>query len=161
MKTTGGPRGNRAATGGIILGSLLFACGCAGPRLAPVDLQESGWVVRESQVVWRPRRDAPELVGELMVATHPDGRRFVQLSKQALPLVTAQQASQGWNLSSTLRRGRFGGGLPATDRVPWFQFSTLPPSRPISPRWRLETGTNGAWRLSQPDTGEVVEGGVP
>ena len=161
MKTTGGPRALHSATGCVIVGLLLIVCGCAGPRLAPVDLQEPGWVVRESQVVWRPRRDAPELVGELMVATHPDGRRFVQHSKQALPLITAQESSRGWNLSSTLRRGRFGGGPPATDRVPWFQFSSIPPSLPVSSRWQLETGTNGMWRLSQPATGEVVEGGIP
>ena len=146
---------------GIPFGALLWLTGCMGPKLGPVDLREPGWVVRESQVVWRPRREAPELVGELMVATNPDGRRLVQISKQSLPLVTAQQSALGWNLSSTLRRGRFGGPLPATDRVPWFQFSALPPTSPTSIRWKLERHTNGWWRLSNFNTGEQVEAGIP
>lgn len=149
----------RAVRTGV--GVLLCLTGCMGPHLSPIDLREPGWLVTESQVVWRPRRDAPELVGELMVATNPDGRRLVQLSKQSLPLITAQESVQGWNLSSTLRRGRFGGPLPATDRVPWFQFSTLPPTPPASFRWNLERHTNGWWRLSNLKTGERVEAGVP
>ncbi len=146
---------------GSALGALLCLTGCVGPKLGPVDLREPGWVVRESQVVWRPRREAPELVGELMVAMNPDGRRFVQLSKQSLPLITAQESVLGWNLSSTLRRGRFGGPLPPTDRVPWFQFSAIPPTPPTSSRWKLERHTNGWWRLSNFKTGELVEAGIP
>ena len=141
----------------------LFALlvGCAGPALPPVNFAEPGWQVHEAAAVWRPRRAAPELAGELLVATHPDGRQLVQFSKQALPLVTAQAATNGWNLTSPLRAGRFGGRPPATDRVPWFQLTTLPPSQPFSPRWTLGIETNGAWRLSNPRTGESVEGAAP
>ncbi|HTI72918.1 MAG TPA: hypothetical protein VMF06_23295 [Candidatus Limnocylindria bacterium] len=147
-----------------VLGTLAAAVwllGCAGPALAPVNLAEAGWTVREAQVVWRPRRAAPELVGELLVATNSDGRQLIQFSKQTLPVVTAQVASNGWNLSSPLRHGRYGGRLPPTDRVPWFELAQWPPAPQLDSRWRLEMLTNAAWRLGNPRTGESVEGSTP
>jgi hypothetical protein len=145
----------------VVLGAALLT-GCSGPRLAPVDLSAPGWRVQEVAAVWRPRREAPELSGELLLATHPSGERLVQFSKQALPLVTAQVATNGWTLSSSLRAGRFGGRARPTERVPWFQFSQLPPAapRPAS-RWRLDTTAEGHWRLTEARTGETLEGIVP
>ena len=136
--------------------------GCAGPELPPINLAAPGWTVRETQAVWRPKREAPELIGELLVATHPDGSRLVQFSKQSLPLVTAQIATNGWNLSSPLRSGRFGGTHTPTDRVPWFQLTELPPKKaPGSARWQLQTEASGTWRLANARTGESVEGVAP
>ena len=148
----------------IILGLILAATwsgGCASRPIPPVNLAEDGWQVRESTIVWRPRRKAPELLGELLIAHHPDGRRLVQLSKQSLPLVTAQSDTNGWMITSTLRSGRFGGTLPATDRVPWFLLESLPPHPPQSSRWQVETLTNGFWHLGNSRTGEYVEGPTP
>ena len=135
---------------------------CSGPRLAPVDLSAPGWRMQEVAAVWRPRREAPELAGELLLATHPSGERLVQFSKQALPLVTAQVATNGWAISSSLRAGRFGGRTRPTERVPWFQLTNLPPAapRPAS-RWRLDTTAEGHWRLNDARTGETLEGMVP
>ncbi len=144
----------------LVVGALLS--GCAAPRLAPADLSAPGWRVQEVPAVWRPRRDAPELIGELLVATHPGGDRLVQFSKQALPVVTAQVAEGGWVLSSPLRRGRFGGRRNPTDRVPWFRLSGLPPGAEAgSGRWRLTPLPDGAWRLSNDRTGESLEGVAP
>lgn len=140
---------------------LLLLSGCVTPTLAPVDLGAPGWRVQETQAVWRPRAGAPELIGELLVATHPDGRRLVQFSKQNLPVVTAQEGPEGWTLSSSLRSGMFGGKGRPTRRVPWFQFTGLPPRAPEAKSgWRLtESATD--WRLAHPGTGEYVEGARP
>ncbi len=144
-----------------MLGAALLA-GCSGPRLAPVDLSAPGWRVQEVAAVWRPRREAPELAGELLLAAHPSGERLVQFSKQALPLVTAQVATNGWGLSSSLRAGRFGGRARPTERVPWFQLTNLPPAvPPATSWWRLDTTAEGHWRLTHERTGETLEGMVP
>ena len=136
--------------------------GCAGPELPPVNLAAPGWTVHEAQAVWRPKREAPELIGELLVATHPDGSRLVQFSKQSLPLVTAQVATNGWNLSSPLRAGRFGGTHTPTDRVPWFLLTELPPiNGPRARPWALDRSTGGTWRLFNARTGEFLEGVTP
>ena len=153
--------GLRCGCGALVMLMSALA-GCAGPELPPVNLAAPGWQVRETQAVWRPKREAPELIGELLVATHPDGSRLVQFSKQSLPLVTAQVATNGWNISSPLRSGRFGGTHAPTDRVPWFQLMELPPTNaPKSPRWQLHTETNGTWRLANGHTGESLEGVAP
>lgn len=134
---------------------------CASRPLPPVNLAEIGWQVHESLIVWKPKRTAPELFGELLVATHPDGRRLIQLSKQSLPLITAESATNGWMITSTLRRGQFGGSLPATDRVPWFLLESFPPHPPANSRWQLELKANGVWHMVNSRTGEYVEGTMP
>ena len=127
-----------------------------------MNLAAPGWTVQEAQAVWRPKRAAPELIGELLVATNPDGSRLVQFSKQSLPLVTAQVATNGWNLSSPLRPGRFGGTHTPTCRVPWFQLTELPPTNgPRARPWSLSRSTGGTWRLANESTGEFLEGVSP
>lgn len=146
----------------VVLLGAAFLTGCSGPRLAPVDLSAPGWRVQEVAAVWRARRAAPELAGELLLATHPNGERLVQFSKQALPLVTAQVGTNGWGLTSSLRAGRFGGRNQPTERVPWFQLTNLPPAElPATSRWRLDFTAEGLWRLTDSRTGETLEGMVP
>ena len=112
-------------------------------------------------MVWTPRKEAPPLVGELMVAIHLDGRTFTQFSKQGLPMISVQTAGNLWRLDAPMfHRVHEGRGAP-TLRVPWFQFRTLPPSAPVAEPWRLESHpADGVWRLFQPRTGEAVEGGT-
>lgn len=146
------------AGGAIVAVVACLTTGCVAPRLAPADLTEPGWRVQEVPAVWCPKRGAPELTGELLLASHPDGRRLVQFSKQSLPLVTAQMDARSWCISSSVRSGRWGGALPPTDRVPWFLFTELPPARVASPRWNLSVAPDGTWRLVSLAKGEFVEG---
>ena len=158
---TGARAGRSRMRAGLGLLLAVLATGCIVPRLAPVDLAAPGWRVQETQAVWCPRAGAPELLGELLVATHPDGRRLVQFSKQNLPLVTAQANSGGWALSSSLRKGRFGGKGRPTTRVPWYQLTELPPAAPEEKSgWRLTESAIG-WRLAHSGTGEYLEGARP
>ncbi|MDB6023749.1 MAG: hypothetical protein JWQ04_3606 [Pedosphaera sp.] len=50
------------------------------PKLPPADLSEAGWTVRQGQAVWRSKKSAPEIAGELLVATNYDGRALVQFT---------------------------------------------------------------------------------
>lgn len=137
------------------------AAGCTNPRMAPLNLAEPGWRLRESEAVWRPAQDAPELMGELLVAHHDDGRRWIQFSKQGLPWITARQGGGAWRIESPLRRRGAGGRGRPPGRVPWFLLDDLPPSDPPghSP-WRLQRWASG-WRLSNEATGEAIEGSNP
>lgn len=147
----------------LILLLLLLAAGCASSRpLPPVDFQAPGWTVQESAAVWKPRREAPDLLGELMVAHHPDGSRFVQFSKQGLPIVTAQLTPDAWQITSSLRKGRYGGRRPAPSQVLWFRLESLPPTPTSTSNWRapweLIPDPSGSWTITQTRTGERLEG---
>jgi hypothetical protein len=76
VQTTRADSARRARHGVVAAaaGALALASGCAAPPLAPIDLAEPGWTVRVSAAVWHPPGNAPELAGELLVASHPDGR---------------------------------------------------------------------------------------
>jgi hypothetical protein len=144
------------------LSGTLGGCTSIAP-LPPVDPHAPGWQVREVSAVWRPRRGAPELIGELLFAANPtSAARLVQFSKQGLPLVTAQVATNGWEISSPLSPGGHRGRLPAPGRVLWFQLDALPPgSKPASP-WRLLSESPvGGWTLVNDRTGESLEVVVP
>ncbi len=123
-----------------------------------MDLQEPGWTVQETAAAWKPRREAPELLGELMVAHHPDGSRFVQFSKQGLPLVTAQLTPEAWQIASSLRKGRYGGRRPAPSQILWFRLESLPPNSAWPAPWKFSQGDSGSWTLTQTRTGERLEG---
>jgi hypothetical protein len=155
-----GPRRSRAGRGTwLSLLGFLLAAGCASSRpLPPVDLQAPGWTVQETAAVWKPRQEAPELLGELLVAHHPDGSRFVQFSKQGLPVVTAQLTPNFWQISSSLRKGRYGGRRPAPGQILWFRLESLPPDSPWPTPWQLTRDPSGSWTLLQTRTGERLEG---
>src|SRR5258706_8431052 len=100
---------SRNLKGGFVL-VLVFVAGCRiGPRLAPVNLQEPGWTVRTGQAVWTRARGKPDVAGEILVATRPDGRAFVQFSKSPFPLIIAQSTPQGWQAEIPMDNKRYAG----------------------------------------------------
>src|SRR5687768_6419551 len=65
--------------------------GCRTPANLPaVDLAQPGWQVRQGQAVWTTGVSGPELAGELLWATHPDGRFVLQFLKTPITMVEAQ-----------------------------------------------------------------------
>src|SRR6266513_1380446 len=76
---------------------ILLGIGCRSlPPLPPANLSEPGWIVREGQAVWRPKKGAPEIAGEIMVATQNNGRTFVQFTKTPFPFVIARTETNSW-----------------------------------------------------------------
>ena len=131
--------------------------GCFAPTLAPVALTSPGWSSSETPVVWRPSTKAPELTGELLLASHEDGSRLIQFSKGGLPVVVAQQSAVGWRISSSLRSGSFGGRGSPPSSVVWVQIRSVPPTS-MSPPWALTKLSNGGWAVVHSRTGELLEG---
>ena len=63
--------------------------------------------------MWRSKKDAPEIAGEVILATNTTGRAFIQFLKNPLPLVTAQITPEGWQIEFIPEKRHFGGrGIP-------------------------------------------------
>src|SRR3989442_1149973 len=88
----------------------LGLAGCrAVPLLPSVDLAAPGWTVREGQAVWRARREAPEIAGEILMAANPDGRALVQFTKTPFPFVIARTAMDAWQIEMPTQNKRYSG----------------------------------------------------
>src|SRR6185295_19673291 len=103
---------------------------------------------------WRSKKSAPEISGELILATHTDGRNFVQFTKTPLPFVVAQTGTNFWQAQFVPNNKTYlGRGAPPL-RLIWLQLpgclSGTAPPKPYS--WqRLE---NHRWRLENRSSGE-------
>lgn len=128
------------------------------PPLPPLNLQEPGWTVRQGQAVWRMKRGGRELSGELMLATRPDGRVFVQFSKMPFPLLVAQATPNTWEVEIPVQKKRYSGhGRPPT-RLIWLYLPRVFSGQPPPKGWSWQRLDNETWRLENRATGESVEG---
>jgi hypothetical protein len=150
------------ALGSARLLSLPFMLALAGcqtiPTLPPVNLTEPGWAVRQGQVVWRSKADAPEIAGELLVAVNPDGRSFVQFTKTPLPFIVAQTTSNSWQIHIVpLNKTYSAHGRPPA-RLAWLHLPPCLAGAPPPKKWQWEKLENGGFRFQNPSTGELLEG---
>ena len=136
---------------------LLAGCRTASP-MPPVNVREPGWNVQQGQAVWRSRRNAPEIAGELVVAMHPDGRSLVQFTKTPLPFVVAQATIDSWQVQFVPQNKVYSGrGQPPAQLI-WLHLPQClrggdPPEDLL---WRQLA--NQGWRLENRSTGESLEG---
>jgi hypothetical protein len=140
------------------LGLLLLA-GCASPRDAASRSPEplSG-EARIGQAVWRPRRQLPELAGELVVVNPPGPDFLVRFSKDPLCLAQAESRDGRWRVEFAAgtrhRQGR--GRLPRW--TVWLVLADAMEARPLRRPWVGEVTSSGEIRLSNARTGETLEG---
>jgi hypothetical protein len=138
---------------------LLCVVGCATtPPLSPVNLAEPGWKTRQGEAVWRSKKDAPEITGELLVATHPDGRSLVQFTKTPIPFIIAQTTSNAWQIhivpSNQTHTGR---GKPPV-QILWLYLPRCLDGMPPPKFLAWHALPNDGWRLENHLTGESLEG---
>src|SRR5436190_14327763 len=139
----------------VLLASLA-ACR-TGPPLPKVNLSEPGWTVRQGQAVWHPRRNAPELAGDLLVATRPDGPVFVQFTKTPFPFAIAQTTPTHWQIEIPPQNRRFSGPGKPPARIVWFQLANALTEKPVAKSWSWQTSQTG-WHLENKSTGESLDG---
>src|SRR5258706_6902914 len=140
---------------------LLVLCGsgCATiPPLPPANLKDQVWKVREGQAVWKAKRDAPEIAGEILVATRPDGRAFVQFTKTPFPFVIAQATTNSWQIESPTQNRRYSGPGRAPARLIWLQLPAALTGRPPPKPWSWRRLENNGWLLENGKSGESLEG---
>ena len=98
----------------------LALSGCRSlPLQPPIDFSGPGWILREGQAVWRPRAGADGIAGDLLVATHPDGRSVVQFTKTPLPFIVAQRTTNAWQLQFVPRNKTYSGRGKPPARLLW------------------------------------------
>ncbi|MDB6122441.1 MAG: hypothetical protein JWQ71_1434 [Pedosphaera sp.] len=135
------------------------------PALPPVNLSEPGWTVLQGQGVWRMKKEAPEIAGEILVATNSNGRSMMQFIKTPLPFVTAQTTTNSWQIhfvpndKTYSGRGKAPTGLAAR-YMPhcWFYLPSSLAGAPPPKPWSWQQLPDGAWRLENSRTGEALEG---
>jgi hypothetical protein len=141
----------------FVLMAGLSACNTV-KNMPAADLSEPGWTVLQGQAVWRPKSTAPEIAGDLLVATNVDGSTFVQFTKTPLPIAVGQTTTNSWKIHFVPKDKTYSGhGHPPT-KIVWLHLpKDLAGSKP--PRfWHFTKKEGGSWLLQEHFTGESLEG---
>jgi hypothetical protein len=136
---------------------LITGCATLSP-LPQVNLSEPGWAVRHGQAVWKRNQQAPEIAGEILLATRADGQVLVQFAKNPLPLVIAQRTTNSWQIESPMQGKRFSGRGNPPVRLLWLQLAGCVAGQQPRKPWRWKKFSNDRWKLENSITGEILEG---
>ena len=139
----------------LLLG--LSACRST-PSLPRMNLAEPGWTLHQGQAIWRPRRNAPAIAGDLLLAANPDGRAFVQFSKSPFALVVAENTDAAWQVEFPPEHRRYAGRGRPPARLIWLLLPGALSGRPPPAPWSWRSSTNRTWRLENAATGESLRG---
>ena len=147
----------------IFISSALLFFVCAGCRTAnplpPADFSTSGWRVQQGQAVWKPSASRPELAGDLLLATNANGNFFIQFSKIPFPLATAQVSGSQWQVEFGADQYSWHGRGTPPGRFAWFQLPRALFGAGVGGSWQFTRVETNSWRLENPRTGEILEGG--
>jgi hypothetical protein len=148
----------RSLLGPALLALLLFGAGCVSPNKRLFTATGPGWRVQQGQALWRPGAKYPELGGDLLVASHEDGRCFLEFAKTPMVLVSVQTTPTQWLIQFPPRRIGFRGhGHPST-RFAWLHLPAALAGQSLPPAFRFERQPDGAFRLENLHTGETMAG---
>lgn len=152
---------HRAASARQVVAALilLLIAGCSTlAPLPPVDLSAPGWTTQRGQAVWKFGENAPEVVGDLIVAVRADAEMFVQFSKAPLTVAIARADDTRWELDLAMFQRRVAGRGTPDSRFAFFQLARQLRDGPLPAPWTFAIETDGRWRLENPRTGESLEG---
>ncbi len=137
---------------------LIVMAGCRTLQPFPAsNLSEPGWNVRQGQAVWRTSRQAPEIAGEILLATQANGNAFIQFTKTPFPLVIAQQTTNRWQIQFPTENKRYSGSGRRPSRLIWLWLSQAFAGKLPAEKWSWQVDENG-WRLENRATGELLQG---
>ena len=157
------PRLNSAVSGSMAV--LCLACLLAAipacrtiPDLGPANLEAPGWTVRQGQAVWQRPRGAPEIAGEILMATREDGRSFVQFSKNGFPLIIAQSDDNYWEVELPTQDQRHSGRGAPPSRLLILYLPRAMAGQPLPRGWSWTETDDEGWKLNNQRTGESLHG---
>ena len=135
---------------------LLGLLGCAStPPLEPVNLSAPGWQLKQGQAIWKPRADAPELAGDVILATHPHGS-YLTFSK-TLPIATVRWEGDRWEASFPPQDRSYSGRGNPPKRIAWFNLLKAIEGRELPEDWIYTEGADHSLMLLNRKTGERLE----
>jgi hypothetical protein len=137
---------------------LMLSGGCQTATTSLFATSGTGWRVRQGQALWRPRRGYPELGGELVVASHEDGRCFIQFAKTPMALVSVQTTPTQWLIQFPAGRMSFTGHRQRPTRFAWLYLPAALGGEQLPQPLRLERKPDGGWRMENTRSGETLEG---
>ena len=142
-----------------LLASAMLSSGCrttTGTSLFTTS--GPGWRVQEGQALWRPGRGMPELAGDLVMASHEDGRCAIEFAKTPMSLVSAQTTGTNWLIQFPAAQMIFAGHRQPPVRFGWLYLHTALAGEPLPPPLHFERKPDGGWRLENTRSGETLEG---
>jgi hypothetical protein len=126
----------------LVLSSNFYTACRTFEALPAVNLTEAGWTVYQGQAVWRLKRTAPEIAGELLLARHQDGRSLVQFIKTPFPILTAQITRAGWQIEFVPELRSFSGRGKPPARLIWLYLAPCLFDNAAPPKnWTWESGS--------------------
>jgi hypothetical protein len=143
------------------LACLILLMLCAGCRTAKEPLftvSGDGWDVRQGQALWRPGNKYPELGGDVVVASHADGRCAVEFSKSPVTLTVAQTTRTNWWIQFPSAQMSFAGQGKPPLRFTWLYLGRALSGEPLPSALHFKRLPDNGWRLENPGTGESLEG---
>jgi len=124
--------------------------------LPQADLSAPGWTIRQGQAVWQTGPKAPEIAGELLFASRPNGEIFVQFTKTPFPFAVAQMTSNRWQIDFPPQNRHYAAPGKPPARIVWFQLANALTGKPLAKHWTWrDSATN--WELKS-SSGESLEG---
>ena len=141
-----------------LLSIVMFSSGCQTAPRSLFTATGPGWRVQEGQALWRPRRGMPELGGDLVMASHADGRCAIEFAKTPISLVSAQTTRTNWLIQFPAGQMSFAGRRQPPVRFAWLYLHTALAGEPLPPPLRFERKPDGGWRLENTRSGETMEG---
>jgi hypothetical protein len=142
----------------VCLVGLIFLSACNTRPLPPANFSAPDWKIQQGQAVWRAKKTAPEIAGELLLARNSDGRTVVQFTKTPFPFVIAQTTTNSWQLEVPAQNRKYSGAGKPPARVSWFHLLNALNGIPQSKPWIFRKLENGNWRLENKTSGEMIEG---
>ena len=149
---------HRGARWPIALALALLVTGCQTSTQSLFTISGPGWRIQEGQALWRPGRKYPELGGEIVVATHPDGRCLVEFSKTPLPLVQAQTTRTNWLIRFPPRQMGFAGRHSPPTQFGWLYLRPALAGEKLPAGFQFQQLQDGGWRLENVRSGETLSG---
>jgi hypothetical protein len=142
-----------------LLVGVMLSAGCRSASQAPLFTATGpGWHVQEGQALWRPRRGYPEIGGDVVLASHEDGRCLIQFAKTPMALMTAQTTGTDWLIQFPPANMSFRGHRKPPTRFAWLYLHAALSGEPLASPFHFEREPDGGWRLENPRSGETLKG---